>query len=508
MSEDERRVREFIRQVRFDDEPDPRHRDRLQQRLVEALDRRRERSPAAVAIRALRKGAHIMNRNYVKYPAAAAAMLAVATMLLIHLTAPKAYAMSDVPQLLRGAKTVHLRSWYYQQTTPSGDRDRVKLTAEAWFDLDRGRYRKIVPSVADGEGAGSVKQQVVVCDGRVVMTVDHADKSVSYEKLTPFQARYQTRAGVEQFLRRIGHAFGPGQGDLQTKVAQETIEGKQYDVYVGEMTRGGAGIRFRTWFAPATGDIGRLIVWTRQAKGDWLEYMGLDSVERDVPLPRGAFGIEPPAGYTRRNTPETAPVRTLKPSGAQLGQLRLATFPSFVMPDGSVIVCWYSEDLTAGPPRPEVFRSLKPGGPLPELPIVIRGLEPITVGKLLDYMAGIVAATGPAVKPPQYVGRHLATTTKGGRVHEWSLYVPVSAAPPRDAISTYRCVHEFTPRDRRVGGTIHVALDMLMPVGAEDFDPFVRGQMAELSDTGAPKDVTFESVVKLSKTIRATLEGE
>jgi len=508
MSEDERRIEEWIRRVRFDDEPDPGHRDRLQQRLVEALERQRRRSPGAMAIRALRKGAHIMNRNYVKYPAAAAAVFAVAAMLLMHLTAPKAYAVSDVPQLLRGAKTVHLRAWQYQPTIASGDQDRVKVTAEVWFDLDKGRYRKVVPSVGNGGCPGCVKGELVVCDGRVVMTVDRAGKTVSYEKLTPFDARRRARAGIEQYLRNIGYAFGPGQGRLQREVGQEAIQGKQYDIYVGEKTRQGAGIRFRTWFAPATGDVGRLIVWVKRAGGDWLEFMGLDIVERDVPLPPGAFGIEPPTGYTRRNTPETAPASTLKPSGAQLGQLKLATFPSFIMPDGSVIVCWYSEDLAAGPPPGEVFTSLRPGGPLPQLPVVIRSLEAITTDELLDYLAGMVAATKPAAKPPQYVGRHLATTTKGGRVHEWSLYVPLSTPPPPDAISTYRCVHEFTPRNRRVNGSMRVGLPVLTSVGRDDFDLFVRGQMAELSDTGAPKDVTFDAVMKLAKTIRDELKKE
>jgi hypothetical protein len=157
----------------------------------------------------------------------------------------------------------------------------------------------------------------------------------------------------------------------------------------------------------------------------------------------------------------------------------------FTMNDGSVIVAWRSVNNESDTPQDEFFMGLEFGGPLPKLPVEIYGLKPAGVSSDITY-----------------TGCHLTYTQKAGKFIEWSLYVPDGTPPASvrqlgcDVIYRFNLDHE--PK-WRIGLTVNC-----MPIEAvEDFDKWVLGAMAELSDDGkAPENVTYENILQLTEQIR------
>jgi hypothetical protein len=143
------------------------------------------------------------------------------------------------------------------------------------------------------------------------------------------------------------------------------------------------------------------------------------------------------------------------------------------------------DKMSQRPPE-EYFQGLVFGGPLPKLPIEFNALKPGGVPSEIAYR-----------------GHHLAYTRIGDRFTEWSIYVPDGTPPESVREFGYDAKYVFnlghTPR-LRIG--LPVAYGMLIET-AEDFDAWVLGAMAELSDDGkAPEGITFERVLDLADDIR------
>ncbi len=131
----------------------------------------------------------------------------------------------------------------------------------------------------------------------------------------------------------------------------------------------------------------------------------------------------------------------------------------------------------------ELFEDLEFGGALPKLPVEIWGLKP-----------------GGWTGDITYVGRHIVYTRKGDMFIEWSLYVPESVPPARSEMLGYDVLYRFNLEEKpkwRIGYTLDYGIRIETE---EDFNKWVLGAMAELSDDGkAPDGITYESVLQLSE---------
>ena len=154
--------------------------------------------------------------------------------------------------------------------------------------------------------------------------------------------------------------------------------------------------------------------------------------------------------------------------------------------DASVILGWSSVDRKSNTPPDAVFRNLQFGGPTPAMPVEIYGLR----------------AAGP-LGESLYTGRHIAFTRKGDRFIEWSLFIPNAAPLWSVREFGYDILYRFNlPRVPEWTILLKV-YDGLHIETAEDFDTWVLGVMAELSDGGAaPEQVTYERVTELARQIR------
>ncbi|MDT8303235.1 MAG: hypothetical protein RQ760_17280, partial [Sedimentisphaerales bacterium] len=105
-------------------------------------------------------------------------------------------------------------------------------------------------------------------------------------------------------------------------------------------------------------------------------------------------------------------------------------------------------------------------------------------------------------------GRHLAFTHKKGKFYEWGLYVTDKNAPERNTFWVYEVIskyHDTGPRPFFDGRPKHLGQELTIN-SEQEFDIWVRGAMAELSDDGkAPESITYKNVLQLVERIRQSL---
>ena len=110
MTANEKQFENFVRQIKFDDAPDPSHRDKLEQELLAALakqTRQKEHSPLAI-------WRTIMKNRIAKLATAAAIILiAVLSITFLNKSTTTAYAIEQTIEAMDKATTVHMfcRDW-------------------------------------------------------------------------------------------------------------------------------------------------------------------------------------------------------------------------------------------------------------------------------------------------------------------------------------------------------------------------------------------------------------
>jgi hypothetical protein len=433
---------------------------------------------------------------------AAAAVIIIAVLIGInHFGGPidgssVAYGITDLPELIKKAKTIHMKGWVYFPNTQSGA-EMAKLEFEYWFDVENGRYRLYKPGGIDRD-TGEPRYYTTVSDGQYIMGETYHRpmsgqpwKSISFTKHSPFKARLEAYKNSYVFLMRMfGHI---DQIEGSTKLGREEIDGTVFDIWENEFYfsdgRGTTGTKIKTWLAPDSGDVGRALVWQKRQKDDpnWRLVFDLHTLELDVVTPPGIFNTEPPEDCKLDNTKETA-----RTSGLGVNRERvmrkdyeLHTHIGFTLGDGSVIIGWSCRERIPTP-QADLFEGLVTGGPLPALAAKIEGLTAI-----------------PRKLGVSYRGRHLAYTQKDGDFYEWALYVPDSEPPARGSLVAYELNVKYEV-DKSRFGTRHGNLSEDLVIDSSyDFGTWVRGAMAELSDDGkAPEHVTYENVLRLAEQIR------
>ena len=111
MDTDEKQFENFVRDVKFDDIPDPKHRDRLEQNVVGALEEQPRRKKQPFKIWRI-----IMKNKITKL--ATAAVIVGAIMLSIHLwdkSTPSAYAFVQTVKAMQGKRSFHIQTYWEQR---------------------------------------------------------------------------------------------------------------------------------------------------------------------------------------------------------------------------------------------------------------------------------------------------------------------------------------------------------------------------------------------------------
>ena len=427
---------------------------------------------------------------------AAAAVIIVAAVLSITIldkSATDAYGITDLPELIKKARTIHIKGWVYFPARQNG-REPVKLELEYWFDVENGRYRLYKPGGIDKD-TGEPRYYTTVSDGRYVMSETYHRlrdskpwKSISFTKLSPFKARLEAyKISYAVLMRMFGNM---DQIKGSAKVGQEKIEGTVFDIWENEFYfSDGRGTKVKTWVAPDSGDVERILFWQKRQKDDpnWRLVLDFHTIELNLVTPSGIFNTEPPKGYKLDNTKETA-----RPSGLGISPERvmrqdyeLHAHIGFTLKDGSVIIGWSCPDKNRSS-QADLFEDLAAGGNLPELAAKIEGLTAI-----------------PRKLGVSYAGHHLAYTYKDGNFYEWSLYVPDRKPPARGSLVAYELSIKYEVDKNRFGTRPGNLSDDLVIDSSYDFNTWVLGAMAELSDNGkAPEQVTYGDVLQLAKQIR------
>jgi hypothetical protein len=429
----------------------------------------------------------IMKNPMTKLAAAAAVIIAVLIGVnqfdsSIDLAKP-AYGITDVPELFKAARTIHMKGrMYFPLSEPGKEQSSVEV--EYWLDTQNGRWRLTYPGYSgDNEGI-KIHVSENISDGQYEMHVNHTNKTVSFTKLSPFQLRLFTHKNIYTFFQLLYINF-----DLfdYTKVGREVIDGATFDIWEGGREDNlGTKMKMKAWISPTTGDFARIKTWGPREDGDMAKQMEIDLVQRDIEIPDEIFLTEAPPAYVLENTKDTATERQLSNASVGNDSVTFNCHIVFTMLDGSVIVGYSSEDRQSDQPQAILFEKLKMGGPLPKLAVEVYAIKPITTGEAITYR-----------------GYHLAYTQKAGKFYEWSIYVPQQKPAPK-AVLGYNLVHRYNPQNREINAELSIAVAAELKIqDAQDFAVFVRGAMADLSDDGyVPEHVTYENVLDLIDEIK------
>lgn len=418
-----------------------------------------------------------------------------------------AYGITDVPKILRQACTIHIKGWrcanvqlgLFDPNVMRPGREETRALWEYWVDMETGHMKYTQPGNAVIEGNEvSASVYTTVYDGEFIMTVNNDRKEVWFTKLTPYQ----------QLLRKRKNSFAILQSMLLTidslkffnKTNREKIGGQIFDIWeadLGAPSWGGSHLRIKTWISPRNGHLGKVEVW-RKEEGyiNWYKHTELSQIEYDVALPSVIFATEVPLGYTSGNTKETANVPRLFQNRNRISvktDQYITSYACFTFNDGSVILGW---SCTTGWPenswesdsyQEAIFKDLSAGGELPKLPVEFYAVSPIGD----DH--GV-----------QYHGRHLTYTRKENILHEWGLYVPERQLDKYYGRLGYNLFYRSNRKDLNRKGALTLGETGDIQIEKKrDFDLFVLGAMAELSDDGkAPENITYERVLRLAEQIR------
>jgi hypothetical protein len=451
-----------------------------------AHSRRIEKLSAKLIARRL-----IMNR-FTKLAVAAVLIAAVSlSIIILDKSATPAYGITDVPELLSKARVIHVQGLMYfpGDTMPDGQ-EIPPVEMEQWIDLENGRVRFTSCGLSSNQNSVRITEGETISDGQYKLILLHTDKSAIFFKISEYQRMLEKRHSLDQMF---GQLFGDADRlDSFVKTGQEEIRGVECDIWEGEVVHSVTknAVRYKYWLSPSTGESNLVQAWRKLSNGQYQLHYEYSKIERDVAVPDRVFAMEVPQGYELRNTRETAiPLELDDGASVHSGSLTLDSRISFTLSDGSVILGWYSLDRESETSQEDLFENLEFGGSLPKLPVEIWGMKP-------SGWTGDIT----------YLGWHLAYTKKAGKFIEWSLYVPEGSPPARSEMLGYDVLYRFNLEEEpkwRIAYTLDYGIEIK---SKEDFDIWVRGAIAELSDDGgAPDDVSYESVLQLAERLRESL---
>ena len=426
---------------------------------------------------------------------AAAAVIVAGTVIGLHWLGDgsPAYGITEALEMWNNVETVHIKGWKFLHT--GDDTQLQKFPFDIWFDKTNGRSKHWIPRSWSGEYTTETpRYRRVVSDGQYIMETssdinsdgNSVPPSVIFIKLSPFQQRLRIRT-MEPFPAYMANL---NQVKGFTKVGRERIKNQTVDIWEGVIApiNHFVSIKKKIWLSPETGEIVRIFTWRNVEKDSirWVALSDADTIEYNVVPPANCFNTDPPAGHKQINTKETVVERELADGNPDA---KFHSCIGFTLKDGSVIYGWHANHKP-NESQAHFFTDLEPGGPLPNLPGEVVELRP-----------------QPSQENVILAGRHLTCTQKKGKFYEWGIYVPDEKAPKRNTFGTYKIISKYNdigPRPFIDGRPTSVGQELTIN-SEQEFDVWVRGAMAELSDDGkAPESVTYKNVLQLAEKIRNT----
>jgi len=467
----------------------------IRQRILQnALDELDKSEKERFDIPCASKCSMTINNRITKLAALAAAVMIIAAVIGLWPEASitnKVYGLSDVPALIRNAKTIHTKGWITRANV-RGQEGQDRQYVEEWIDIEKGRFRTI--------GFGGIKihpephafwhKVERINDGQYQMYIDHGFEEVQFQRLNEFKQKLAVRKAVDLFLERI--LLSPGELTGFTQVAEENINGINFFVWEKKTIYEEQGIERKSkyWVSPSTGEMRKREGWEKGETTDGNWKMTLEKeFEIDIDIPQEVFETEPPIGYTVRNAKETASSGSLMiASPIMLDAVKGNIAIVLSLANGIGIMGWYIKSDTPIDKRMELFENLEPGDELPKSPV------------------GITFELWPKnnIFNVTYVGRYLAQNQKNGKFFEWGIYIPDKEFDARDLSHSRKIsfVH-YPENESEVRDTTRFTNCQTLIVEEEEFDAFVRGAMAELSDDGVVPDyITYDKVIQLAEEIR------
>jgi len=395
-----------------------------------------------------------------------------------------AYAMSDVPELFYSARNIHTKAKMY---FPEAGEEATSRTVEVehWLDIENGRWRSIKPNTYSGpEGFKLSLSEEIFDGGEFELDIDHGKKEASFTMISELQKNLRCRRYTETMMAFI--CGDPQFYDLYENIGTEVINGHSYNIWELTVTQERMGVaKMQSWLSPETGDIAKAVLWIKKSEGDWAKKLDMTTIEQNTVMADELFAMEAPGDYKLVNTRQSAHEGKFGVLVGGWSSFVLEKYLMFGFGDGSVIMCWASRDNDAEQSQADLFAGLEFGGDFPKLPNEVYALETNLKGrkKILQ-------------------GRHLCYTEYEGKFYEWGIYVPREKMSPFEArvlSCTLVCRnHSQAKSNVRLGSTV----DLLIR-DADDFDTFVLGAMAELSDDAiAPEGISYENVLDLIEDIR------
>jgi len=436
----------------------------------------------------------IMRNPITKFTAAVVIVIAVGygVFYFTELGTTPVYGITDMPELFRTTRTLHLKGWLYRpgRQTPDGN-DVPPVNFEQWYDLENRREWSTTSSSSGRADSTKITVGELISDQQYRLRLNHTKKWAYFSKQNKYnQMLEQHRSKDDASVLIFGDT---SKLDNYIKIEREKVDGVDCDIWEREEIFPSTehANRYRCWLSPTTGECKRSQIWMRSGnEKSWELHFEYDKIERNVDIPEEIFAMEIPEGYEARNTKESATVLPLGSPKVACGfGIGYGLALSFTMSDGSVIWGWNSFDQESKKMQEDFFEGLEFGGPLPKLPIEFNVLKPASEPKEIRYM-----------------GYHLAHTRKADRFTEWAIYIPNGTPPENVRQFGYHALYVFNlEREPRLKTNLGVPYGSLIET-KEDFDKWILGAMAELSDDGkSPENVTYKNVLQLTKRLRGSV---
>lgn len=241
---------------------------------------------------------------------AAAVIIVLITVIgiaLVYYKTMSVYGISEAMELLKQAKTLHIKGWDFETYHPD-DFDTIvsaKLPWENWYDFENERYRH---DSIYFDWEGKLDRRSTICDGEYEMSEHpyHLDtgergKSIRFEEAN----KHVLELNWLQGYGRVANEEGAH------KIGEEEIDGTQFNVWKLEITKGFLedkdfeGFRTHIWISRTMGQIGRIKEWRRNNDGPWVQIREY-TLEQNIVLSPDLFVTEPPEGYRLENTKKKA----------------------------------------------------------------------------------------------------------------------------------------------------------------------------------------------------------
>ena len=461
--------------------------DAMEMKVIEALN-----TSLTKKIRSNSLWRNIMKSKMTKTAVAAAAMVCVmlGSYVLTGSFDPssKAYAMSDLPEMIYSAKAVYMKGFSYHPDNLNPG-NMVTGEIEVLIDLENERWVRLTPNVMKDKNGTRVNMAESICGGsEYELHLDHEKETATYTKSSRFWRKRLLRQFSDTIIQFT--CGDPAMLDLYKIVGCEEIDGHVYDIWelVIENKNDDSmamNARMQSWLSPTTGDIAQVIVWAKLDGKKWSKLGHITEFEIGLEVSDEDFATVVPQGYELTNTLETAHTNTVAAVSCSTENYNLNGHILFAMGDGSIVACWSSRDPKSDESQAELFAGLEFGGEMPKLPCVIGALKTtVNSEKIL------------------FNGRHIGYTQKAGKFYEWSVYAAGETIERQlRKLLPYELVYKVNGKeDGKCRLQIHP--DMLIE-NSDDFAELLMAAMAEFSDGGQEGEgISYEAVLELAEEIR------